>query len=142
MIRNAFPEDLDSIIKLEQTFGEEAFSPRVLKYHINKGHTLICRENDQTIGYSIVCFRNNSRIARLYSIAVAEPFRGKGYGRALLKASESFALTMDCDHMSLEVAEGNDSARALYASEGYGSPKRIEGYYTDGSASYRLWRTL
>jgi ribosomal protein S18 acetylase RimI-like enzyme len=141
MIRTATLDDLESVLKLEQTFGAEAFSRRSLRHHIKKGMTLVIDETDIR-GYSIVMVRRGSTLARLYSITVSEQYRGNGYGQALLAASESLAIKLGSDRIRLEVAEGNAIAQKLYLSNGYGRPIRLNGYYGDGEAAIRLVKTL
>ena len=141
MIRVATLDDLESVLKLEQTFGAEAFTKKSLRHFIMIGSTLILEENEP-IGYSIVLFRKRSTLARLYSIAIAEPYQGKGYGRLLLESSESFAIAKGCDRMGLEVSENNVPARSLYEARGYGGARRLSWGYNDGSAALRLSRSF
>ena len=93
MIRIATLKDLESILEIEKTFGADAFTRRCLRFFILKQSTLVIDE-DGILGYSIVLVRKNSSKARLYSIAIAEPYRGNGYGQALLDASESLAIKL------------------------------------------------
>jgi ribosomal protein S18 acetylase RimI-like enzyme len=142
MIRKATLEDLESILEIEKTFGAEAFTRRSLRYHIVNQKTLVIDDNGVR-GYSIVLARKGSAKARLYSIAIAEPYRGYGYGQALLKASESFAISsFGAIGMTLEVAESNRVARRFYSDFGYFEVKRIENYYQNGDRAYRLWRAF
>lgn len=141
MIRISTLDDLESILSIEKTFGAEAFSKRSLRHHIKKRMLLVIDEGDIR-GYSIIMTRKGSTLARLYSIAIAEQYRGNGYGLALLRASENLAIKLGSDRISLEVAESNMVARALYAREGYHSPKRLIAYYESGEAALRLWKPL
>ena len=51
-------------------------------------------------------------------MAVAEPLRRSGVGRALLAAAENEAGRLRLPHLSLMVSADNAGARALYAREG------------------------
>jgi len=141
MIRKAILGDLDAICKIEQTFDAEAFSRRSLRHFVIQESALVLEEGDIR-GYCIVTVRTGSTLARLYSIAIAEQYRGKGYGIALLRAGEQEARTLGRSRMGLEVAEGNLAARSLYAREGYLEVERIEGYYESGEAAFRLRKLL
>ena len=141
MIRTATLKDLESIVEIEKTFGADAFTRRCLRHLISNQSTLVIDKN-RILGYSIVLVRKNSTKARLYSIAIAEPYRGNGYGQALLKASENLAITLGCDRIGLEVAENNRVAQGLYKAMGYKLLKTIENYYSDGTHAQRFLRTL
>src|SRR5690606_41992509 len=60
-----------------------------------------------------------SGVARLYSIAVAPGFGGKGVGRALLDAAEKAAFDHDRMMLRLEVRQDNARAIAIYEKAGY-----------------------
>jgi ribosomal protein S18 acetylase RimI-like enzyme len=55
----------------------------------------------------------------LDGLAVAEPFRGRGIGTALLAAFERHARENGCKTVSLEVVDANLRARRLYERLGY-----------------------
>lgn len=55
----------------------------------------------------------------LWDIAIAAPFRGRGYGRAALEALDRAALQLGYDSIRLHVFGDNDIARNLYRSAGY-----------------------
>lgn len=59
--------------------------------------------------------------ALLESLAVSQEFRGKGYGRVLLKhsISEMQAKWPEIKKVMLDVNDANDVARKLYESEGF-----------------------
>jgi ribosomal protein S18 acetylase RimI-like enzyme len=141
MIREATLDDLESIVKLEETFGAEAFTRRSLRYLIKKQTTLVI-DIGEIIGYSTVLARKNSARARLYSIAIARPYRGNGHGQALLEASESLAIRMGRNKMCLEVAENNRVALGLYEARGYKLLKRLPNYYSDGTHALRLLKAF
>lgn len=57
--------------------------------------------------------------AWIYDIEVAQEQRGKGYGRALLRAAEEETLRNDVLALGLNVFGNNHVARKLYESSGY-----------------------
>ena len=138
MIREAILEDLESVLQLEQTFGAEAFTRRSLRHLIENGSTLVMEVNDDIIGYAIVTDRRGSKIARLYSITIAETHRGRGYSKQLLSAAENMARKWGMTELRLEVAESNEVAKGLYNRAGYQQFSRIDDYYASGEACLRL----
>jgi ribosomal protein S18 acetylase RimI-like enzyme len=57
--------------------------------------------------------------AFVYSIEIAEEFRGKGYGRETMELLEDEVRAAGLDRISLNVFGGNEVARSLYRSLGY-----------------------
>jgi ribosomal protein S18 acetylase RimI-like enzyme len=57
--------------------------------------------------------------AYIYDIEIDADHRGKGYGRALLRAGELEAVRHGADAMGLNVFGPNQTARNLYESAGY-----------------------
>lgn len=57
--------------------------------------------------------------AWIYDIEVAQEQRGKGYGRALLRAAEEETLKNGVPTLGLNVFGNNQVARRLYESSGY-----------------------
>ncbi|WP_417241899.1 GNAT family N-acetyltransferase [Celeribacter sp.] len=73
--------------------------------------------------------------AELLTLAVAGTARGRGLGRAMLRAYEARALDMGARTSFLEVAADNHAAISLYRSEHYRESGLRRDYYTrpDGS---------
>jgi ribosomal protein S18 acetylase RimI-like enzyme len=63
--------------------------------------------------------RGTSDCAFLYDIEVEEPYRGQGYGRALLAAAEDAVRSHGVSALELNVFGGNTTAIALYRRAGY-----------------------
>lgn len=104
---------------------------------------MILAETDgQLVGAAVVLLRADSADARLYSIAVAGPARGRGVGRVLLGACEAAAMAAGRTGLRLEVRESNAQALALYRVSGYEVTGRIGAYYADGEDALRLRRAL
>ena len=87
-------------------------------------------------------FRPRSRVARLYSIAVAPDMGGRGLGPILIEAAEAAAIERDCRVIRLEVHEGNAAAIARYRKSGYREFGRHVRYYEDGGDALRFEKRL
>jgi ribosomal protein S18 acetylase RimI-like enzyme len=57
----------------------------------------------------------------VFDIIIEPDVRGEGYGRATMRAAEQFFAARGKSSIGLDVASGNDIARALYESLGYRS---------------------
>lgn len=86
-------------------------------------------------GEGFVLGRAEAGEAELLTLAVAPAERRRGLGRALLAAFEAAARAAGAESAFLEVAVGNTSARALYASAGWRETGRRPRYFhhPDGS---------
>jgi len=77
------------------------------------------------------------RVGHLISIAVLEPYRGRGIGSALLRETiRVMKEVYDVESIYLEVRVSNNVAIRLYEKYGFIKMRRIEGYYTDGEDAY------
>ncbi|WP_337925442.1 GNAT family N-acetyltransferase [Croceicoccus gelatinilyticus] len=85
--------------------------------------SLIAREDGEPVGLAN-CFTGFSTFAcaplvNIHDMAVLPAHRGKGIGRALMRAVAEEAKKRGACKITLEVLSGNEGAKALYASEGY-----------------------
>ena len=98
---------------------------------------------DQGIaGALVLLFRRGSRVARVYSLAVAAADRGRGIARMLLDQAASAATARNCRTVRLETRLDNTAAQSLFHREGFAVTGRTDAYYEDGMAALRLERPL
>jgi ribosomal-protein-alanine N-acetyltransferase len=81
----------------------------------------------------ILIARRAADEAELLTIGVTPACRGTGLGRALLERAIADLSASGATRLFLEVAEGNNTARALYQSVGATSVGRRPGYYESGA---------
>ncbi|HEX5419371.1 MAG TPA: peptidase C39 family protein, partial [Gammaproteobacteria bacterium] len=144
-VRVAGADDLEALFDLEhQAFATDRLSRRQLRYLLTRARalTLISECDGGAAGYAIVLFSRAVANARLYSIAVAERFRGRGIARRLLAAGEAAALDKGCVAMRLEVRADNEAAIALYRVNGYRPIETVPAYYEDREAALRFEKPL
>jgi [ribosomal protein S18]-alanine N-acetyltransferase len=89
-----------------------------------------------------VLYRPHSKLARLYSIAVAPHAGGRGIGPRLLAAAEAAAKRHGRRVMRLEVHVGNTRAIARYEKSGYRLFGKHFDYYDDHGDALRFEKPL
>lgn len=99
--------------------------------------SMIARLNGEPVGLAN-CFMGFSTFAaeplvNVHDMSVLPEHRGRGVGRALLKAVEAEARRRGACKITLEVLSGNDRAKALYLALGYGD------YQLDPAAGHALY---
>ncbi len=99
--------------------------------------SMLARLDDRAVGLAN-CFMAYSTFAaapivNIHDFAVLPGHRGAGIGKAMLAAIEAEALKRGACKVTLEVLSGNTSAKALYASQGYGD------YQLDPAAGQALF---
>lgn len=144
-IRAARRLDIDAILSIETaSFATDRLSRRSLTRLLAAPSAWVrVATADGTIaGYALVLFRRRASVARLYSIAVASTFRGKGLAGRLLAEAEGAARRRGCSALRLEVRADNPAALHLYGGRGYTEIGRIAGYYADGMDAFRLEKSL
>lgn len=78
---------------------------------------------EEVVGVA-TCFRGYSTFAaqpllNIHDIAILPDWRGQGIGRQLLEGVESYAKSVGCCRLTLEVLDSNSRAEGLYRSFGF-----------------------
>lgn len=146
-IRRAVQRDLSQLLTIEeQCFTTDRLSKRSFKHHLVSKHSvlLVAYEHNSSIltGYALVLLLKGTRLARLYSIAVATSARGNRLGQQLLVASEQAASSAGRLFMRLEVATSNTHAINLYQQQGYRTFGQYLDYYDDHQDALRMQKTI
>jgi [ribosomal protein S18]-alanine N-acetyltransferase len=142
-IRSANLADLGVLIDLEnRSFSSDRISRNALRRLIvSPSAEVIVAVSDKAVaGYAVLLYRAGSRLARLYSLAVAPEFRG--LGRELLAAAETHAARRGCLSLRLEVREDNLRAVNLYQRASYRRFGERTDYYADGATALRFEKAL
>jgi ribosomal protein S18 acetylase RimI-like enzyme len=145
VIRPAGPADRDAIAGLESaSFVTDRLTPRSLRALIAapSARVVVAERDGAIAGYALVLLRGGSRIARLYSIAVAVGAAGRGTGHRLVEAAEKAALEAGRCALRLEVRADNARAIALYEDLGYRRLGERPHYYEDGMTALRYEKPL
>ena len=145
-VRKAGRGDIDALMELEhRVFATDRLSRRSLRHFLQSPSAEVIvaeAEGGRVAGTAIVLLRPRSRVARLYSIAVAPHISGRGVGSMLLDAAEAAALARDCRVIRLEVHQTNHAAISRYRKSGYREFGRHVRYYQDGGDALRFEKRL
>jgi ribosomal protein S18 acetylase RimI-like enzyme len=144
-VRRSKPSDLDALWDLEnQVFDTNRMSRRSLRrlLAVPTAAVLVAEDGGRFAGAAIVLFRANSAIGRLYSLAVAPRFTGRGIGSALVTAVEKAARSRKCRFVRLEVHEKNHGAIVCYRKAGFEQFDRHHEYYEDKGHALRFEKRL
>ena len=141
MLRKARKEDIHRIIELlhqvnmvHHVIRPDLFKPHTTKYNEQELESLLkddCKpifvfDDGVVLGYAfcqVTEVMNNQLledIKTLYidDICVDEYSRGKHVGKALYEYVRDYAKSIDCNHITLNVWEGNEPALHFYRSMG------------------------
>src|SRR5579871_1696210 len=144
-LRDAAPADVPGLVSLEaEVFATNLLSRRSFARLIGapSAGCRIAEAQGGLAGYHLVLFRRGARVARLYSIAVAPGFRGRGLAAVLMHDAETVARQHGARRLRLEVRADNAGAIRLYERLGYRPFDRITGYYADHGDALRYQRSL
>ena len=89
---------------------------------IENGTVLIAEDDGTVVGFASVRQRDHFtglRLAYVGELAVAEDSEGRGVGRALVTAAESWSRERGLARILLETGAANSAARAFYARLGF-----------------------
>jgi [ribosomal protein S18]-alanine N-acetyltransferase len=144
-VRCSRPTDLDRLSDLEnQVFSINRMSRRSLRRLLASpsADVLVAEAQAEFAGAAVVLFRANSKVARLYSLAVVPRLSGRGIGSVLMVAVEKAARSRKCRFVRLEVHEKNHGAIVCYRKAGYQQFDRHHEYYEDKGHALRFEKRI
>lgn len=131
-IRHALPDDDEELALLDRTAWsplhavmpqpQPPYSPFFDERHAADDH-LVAEVNRRIVGYVRLGFStplaSNTHVRQIQGLAVAAEVRGRGVGRALIRAVTEEARRRGARRLTLRVLGHNTPARKLYESEGF-----------------------
>ena len=145
LVREALAEDIPALVSLEEAcFNSDRLSRRSFRHFVTEGNSVILIDQtaDQARGYVTLLFRADVSLARVYSIATAPDWLGKGVASGLLRAAEELALAHSCVGMRLEIRKDNLASQQLFLRHGYSVFGEHAGYCEDGMDALRFEKSL
>lgn len=131
-LRAATTGDLVAIMAVENSsFPTDAWSTETMAAELESPHCryLVDEEGGIVVGYGGVRALQGSADADIQTIAFDAAHRGRGRGRALLRALLDEAAGRGAREVFLEVRADNPGAEGLYLSEGFEEIGRRPSYY-------------
>src|SRR5690606_39169015 len=132
LIRTARPDDEAELARLDRDTWSplHAVTPRprppyppFFREDAGPGDHFVAEHDGRIVGYVRLGYASslpsNAHVRQIRGLAVAEEARGKGIGRALLRAAVADARERGFRRITLRVLGHNAPARALYESEGF-----------------------
>jgi ribosomal-protein-alanine N-acetyltransferase len=135
VVREMTASDVASVRALEVSSFDEPWSERVLRDEIAApGRSYVVAEDPvgRVVGYAGLLVAAGE--AHVMTIAVDPEHRGRGIGTRLMLAVARAGLEAGAEHLTLEVRDGNESARRLYERFGFRPAGMRRNYYRDGDA--------
>ncbi|MCU0105322.1 ribosomal protein S18-alanine N-acetyltransferase [Acholeplasma vituli] len=142
MIRKMTPEDIETVVQLEEeVFGHSLGYDMIYNEITNHGfaHYFVDEEHDEIIGY--VGLWINDNIGQIVNFLVKPTHQNKGLGKKWITFIMDYFKQNNVDIVSLEVRETNERAIHLYESYGFKkSYKRLKYYDNKEDAHVLIWR--
>ena len=120
--RELFPDPWS----LAQFKEELSFAPRSRYYVVLEDQS---GEIPRIVGYAGIAFTGAGEPVDIHTLGVAKEYQGRGLGQRLLEHLIARAIDLQASSILLEVRDGNEPARALYAKNGFTEISRRVGYY-------------
>lgn len=139
-IKQATVNDIPNLLTLVEQYWDfenvSGFEPARLATQLERlcstphlGCSWIACEGDTPAGYLLAVYvfslEHGGLTAEIDEFFVRAQYRSDGVGSAMLQAAEATFTRAGCTHVSLQLARGNDTARAFYRRNGY---KERSGY--------------
>jgi len=99
----------------------------------NRGRILVVEQDGRVVGYTAIQIWDNSEeihedsyeFAYISDLVVLDVYRGRGFGRVLLEATESFAKQQGVKLLRIGVLAGNKPVRRMYENCGFDEHKIV-----------------
>jgi ribosomal protein S18 acetylase RimI-like enzyme len=145
MVRPAQSADLEGLVALENaSFATDKLSRRSFRHWLSSEHRalLLAEWAGLVAGYILIIYHPGTRLARIYSLAVAPQLRGNGIAKTLMLAGEQAARDDGRLYLRLEVSVDNAPAIRLYESLGFQKFGLYRDYYQDHKDALRYQKRI
>ena len=124
-------EDIPSVLAIELASFSDPWSEFSFQYALDNGDMdfLVLREGEEVLGFLLL--QELGEEAEIDNVAVRSDYRGMGLGGKLLDAMLALCGKKGIHTVYLDVREGNEPAKRLYASRGFVPVGVRKRYYRD-----------
>ena len=139
IIRRMTEADLDAVLEIENATFVPPWSRDAFLGELRNNAAaryLVAETEGKVVGFAGVWIILDE--SRVTNIAIAEAYRGRGWGRGITEALVQYAANLGATVMTLEVRVSNARAIALYRSLGFVKVHEIKKHYSDGESAYLM----
>lgn len=141
-IRNFERPDIRRVMEIEENSFLDGDAELYLEsYEEWREGFLVAEKDDEVMGFVVLVLTPEGE-GRVFAIAVDSRYRGRGVGRALLKAAFNTLRKRKIGYVRLEVRVSNHIAQSLYRSMGFIEVGFIPFYYKDGEGAIVMRKVL
>ncbi|SJM93405.1 GNAT family N-acetyltransferase/peptidase C39 family protein [Crenothrix polyspora] len=145
LIRPALLGDIEGLVALENAcFDTDKLSRRSFRHWVVTEHRalLVAEMATCIVGYILIIYHPGTRLARVYSLAVLQQYRGQGIAKQLILAGEQAASDSGRLYLRLEVSVDNPPAIQLYEALGFQKFGIYRDYYEDHKDALRYQKRI
>jgi len=140
VLRPYDPRDFAALYRLDQSCYPAgiSYSKTTLRYFLSlrSADCLVAIEEAHIAGFILT--EENAPLAHIITLDVAEKFRRRGIGSALLAECEKNLVRRGVRHVLLETAIDNAPAIAFWQHHGYGIAATLKNYYLRRLDAYEM----
>ncbi len=138
------PRDFSGLYRLDQSCFPAgiSYSKTTLRYFLSlrSADCLVAMEDTQLAGFILT--EENPPLAHVITLDVAENFRRRGIGSALLAESERNLALRGVRTILLETATDNDAGVAFWQRHGYRIEATLKRYYLGRLNAYEMRKIM
>ncbi len=144
VLRPYDPRDFSALYRLDQSCFPAgiSYSKATLRYFLSlrSADCQVALEDAHIAGFILT--EENPPLAHIITLDVAEKFRRRGIGSALLAESERNLALRGVRHILLETATNNDAGVAFWRRHGYRIEATLKRYYLGRLDAYEMRKIL
>jgi ribosomal-protein-alanine N-acetyltransferase len=144
VLRSYDPRDFSALFRLDQSCFPAgiSYSKTTLRYFLSlrSADCLVAMEGAQIAGFILT--EENPPLAHVITLDVAEKFRRRGIGSALLAESERNLGLRGVRTILLETATDNDTGIAFWQRHGYRIEATLKRYYLGRLDAYEMRKIM
>ncbi len=112
--------DIDAIVRIDrEAFPDTPMPEGAYRHHLARGdELLLAAAGADVVGFTLFSY-NGADEGYLSSLAVADAYRGRGIGPALVSRVAKWAFAQGADHLALRTEEDNSTAIGVYRALGF-----------------------